>query len=199
MKKIVHARTAKEYLFTFLKRWRRKYPTLSGIWKLEFQKRGAPHFHLILYNAGYISKDSIRDSWGHVIGQDKPFTRIERITNYRQGMAYVAKYLGKVETPGFNYGSNLTVSSGDDSARSQSIGRRWGIFNRDWIPFAEKTTETIPHDGSWWLIRRYCSRFWSALEEDDTNGYSVFVDNADECMIHILTLSHNFTYARPSI
>ena len=40
-------RVVKEHLWAFKKRWFRRwgaYPV--GVWKLEFQRRGAPHFHL---------------------------------------------------------------------------------------------------------------------------------------------------------
>ena len=185
MLEIVHPREAKRLFFVFLKRWRRKYPKLSGIWKMEFQKRGAPHFHMILYNAGYIKKEHIRDAWGEVIGQDKPFTRIERIHNYRQGMSYVAKYLGKQDDTGFINGSNLTA---DD----ESIGRRWGVFNRLNIPWAEKIDSEVPLVGSWWLIRSYCSKFWSVLEEPDYLGFSLFLDDAKSGLDYIVSLSRQF-------
>jgi hypothetical protein len=41
--------TWKKDLDTFGKRLRRRYPTLSAVWRMEFQGRGAPHFHLILF------------------------------------------------------------------------------------------------------------------------------------------------------
>lgn len=192
MRDIVHPRKAKQYLFTFLKRWRRKYPTLAGIWKLEFQKRGAPHFHMLLYNAGYISKDAIRISWGEIIGQDRPFTRIERIKNYRQGMAYVAKYLGKVDNTGFNYGTNLTAEETRSDNTEESIGRRWGVFNRFWIPFDDVIIETVPLDGSWWVIRKYATSIWKNLEEHDYNGFSLFVENPEETLKYMVSLSKQF-------
>ena len=197
MRDIIHPRKAKTFLFTFLKRWRRQYPQLSGIWKLEFQKRGAPHFHILLYNAGFIPKDDIRKSWGEVIGQDKPFTRIESIRNYRQGMGYVAKYLGKVDDSGFNNGTNLTVTENQAPRPEKSIGRRWGIFNSFWIPWADCTTETIPLDGSWWLLRRYAATFWKNLEERDFNGFSLFVDDPEKAQKHMLSLSKQFRAVNP--
>ena len=38
----------KRHLDVFLKRLKRKYPGLAGAWKMEFQRRGAPHFHVIM-------------------------------------------------------------------------------------------------------------------------------------------------------
>ncbi len=39
----------KRDLDVFLKRLKRQFPTVALIWKLEFQERGAPHFHLFLW------------------------------------------------------------------------------------------------------------------------------------------------------
>lgn len=152
---------------------------------MEFQKRGAPHFHMILYNAGYIKKESIQQSWGDVIGQDKPFTRIERINNYRQGLSYCAKYLGKVEDSGFINGSNLTDGE-------ESIGRRWGVFNREGLPWADIVESQLPLDGSWWLIRSYCAQFWDVLEERDYLGFSLFLDEPELALNHIKSLSRQY-------
>lgn len=193
MKAIIHPREAKKYLFTFLKRWRRKYPTLSGIWKLEAQQRGAPHFHMILYNSAYIPKEDIQSSWAEIIGEDKPFTRIERCRNYRQGVSYVAKYLGKLDGSGFNNVSNLTVDSRTGEVLESSVGRRWGIFNRFWIPWDDETTETVQLDGSWWLIRRYAASFWENLEELDYNGFSLFIPDPENALKHMVKLAREFS------
>lgn len=41
-------KTAKDHLTAFFKRYERAWgEAWSGIWKLEFQRRGAPHFHLL--------------------------------------------------------------------------------------------------------------------------------------------------------
>jgi len=38
--------TAKRHLRAFIERWSRAFGRPPGLWKLEFQGRGAPHFHL---------------------------------------------------------------------------------------------------------------------------------------------------------
>ena len=41
--------TAKKHLLAFFKRYERAWGTRwKGIWKMEFQRRGAPHFHLLM-------------------------------------------------------------------------------------------------------------------------------------------------------
>lgn len=36
------------HLRTLQKRWERRWGSCEGVWKLEFQRRGAPHFHLLV-------------------------------------------------------------------------------------------------------------------------------------------------------
>lgn len=42
------ADVAKRHLRAFLKRLFRRFPRIGVLWRLEFQKRGAPHFHLLV-------------------------------------------------------------------------------------------------------------------------------------------------------
>ena len=50
MKALHHPRTAKRYLFKFITEMIDRFPDACGYWKMEFQERGAVHFHLILFN-----------------------------------------------------------------------------------------------------------------------------------------------------
>ena len=45
-------RDTKRDLDTFLHGLKRRHPECSGIWKLEPQSRGAPHFHLMVFMPG---------------------------------------------------------------------------------------------------------------------------------------------------
>ncbi len=55
----------------------------------EFQKRGAVHYHLVLFNVPYIPAHKISDLWGW------GFVKINRIKNVDNVGAYVCKYLSK--------------------------------------------------------------------------------------------------------
>lgn len=41
--------TCKRHFRTFQKRYERKWGKMSAVWKFEFQRRGAPHFHLYVH------------------------------------------------------------------------------------------------------------------------------------------------------
>jgi hypothetical protein len=193
---IFHPRVAKHYLKVFVQQMRRKYPTLAVVWRMEYQSRGAPHFHLILYNAPWMDKEMIQSEWGLVVGQQRPFTRIERVKSYRQLMAYAGKYVAKQASgiSGFNSDaySHTPVISGLDLS---SPGRVWGVIGRDNLPMAELVDADIPNDDSWWLIRRYCQNMYEWIPDDYETGFTVFCDDPYHALKHIVGIQRAFERA----
>jgi len=93
----------------------------SSFWFLEFQERGAPHFHL--FTTQFVSKEWNASTWARIVGSEDEYhakcgTRIESIRSGRAGMAsYVAKYAAKSE--------QKTVPIG-----YENVGRFWGVYGR---------------------------------------------------------------------
>lgn len=56
---------------------------------VEFQKRGAVHYHVVFYNLPYISNSLLRKIWGH------GYVKINAVDNVDNVGAYVSKYLTK--------------------------------------------------------------------------------------------------------
>ena len=192
-KQVFHPRVFKNFLFRLFRRLRRQFPLTAVIWRLEYQKRGAPHAHCILYNAPYIDKAKLQSVWGEIVGEEVPFTRIEMIRAYKTLTAYVGKYVGKVDSScGFNSVTYSDRSEGVSLEELKSAGRIWGVYNRAALPLDEILTDWIPHDGAWWMIRRYCIRFFSFLEEADNMGFTVFCDDPYHALRHIVRLSKSF-------
>lgn len=158
-------KVAKEnHLRAFMERTRRKFPDASGMWRLEFQARGAPHFHILLFNVAFWGKAKIQKAWAEVIGRefwDKgkryPFTRVERIRSQRGTMYYVSKYVAKVsdDALGFNYSAY------------PHVGRWWGWFNKHSLPWAPSHTIRTVHGKNdvYWTFKRYLRRY--------KNGYHI--------------------------
>jgi hypothetical protein len=128
----------KRDLDTLFKRLERKYPELVGCcWRVEFQRRGAPHFHLIaVCNKAcqnlVLFRLQIAEMWAEIVtdgylksGGDmiayaperekhlRAGTGIEAIQGRKQLMAYVSKYLAKV----------------DQANAPSEWGRSWGFRN----------------------------------------------------------------------
>ena len=56
---------------------------------IEFQKRGAVHYHVIFYNLDYIDAKELEEVWG------KGFVKINKIDDVSNVGAYVCKYMSK--------------------------------------------------------------------------------------------------------
>ncbi len=94
----------KRDLDTFLKRLKRRWPKCGWLWRLEPQARGAPHYHLIVWNIPN-GKRRVRQwltlAWAKIAHQHDKYageyaTRAERITSFRHAMHYASKYSAKV-------------------------------------------------------------------------------------------------------
>jgi hypothetical protein len=111
----------KRDLDTLLKRLLRRWPSAAAIWRLEFQRRGAPHFHLLLFGVKRVPKTWLSSSWYEVVGSDDPRhleagTRVKKIRSWRGVVAYVTKGM-----------------AGEQNA-DRDTGRVWGIVGRKNLP-----------------------------------------------------------------
>lgn len=112
----------KRHLQAFLKRLCREYPQAAVLWKLEFQKRGAPHFHFFVFGVRFIPYKTVARWWFEVVGSNdyahlKAGTEIRRVQNRRKALFYVAKYMAK---------------RGEVDERY--TGRVWGVRGKKWLP-----------------------------------------------------------------
>lgn len=67
----------------------KKESFLKYITVVEFQKRGAVHYHLIFFNLPYIPKKKLWKIWR------KGFIKIERAKDIKKELSYLSKYMGK--------------------------------------------------------------------------------------------------------
>ena len=188
---------AKKHLRTFLKRVSRLYPGASGVWRLEFQERGAPHFHLVLFNLPFMPKELVQSWWGDIIGFDAPFTRIEFISTRKKLVNYVSKYTAKVGgRRGFNIDAYLTAEGKfihpQTGEVSNSVGRHWGIFNGELLPYADSLEVSIPLQQMhiFYAFRRGVRKVWRKAGRTGKNaGFTLFVSSADKWHKYILAVS----------
>lgn len=113
----------KRNLDTLLKRIARRFPHAAAIWKLEFQRRGAPHFHVLLFNMRYLSHTWVARAWTDIVapGNEKHLkagTEVRRVKSWSGVAHYAAKYMSKK----------------DQSVKAADVGRHWGVFNRAGLP-----------------------------------------------------------------
>lgn len=134
------ANTAKKNLRALFERLRKRLgsQTVSAIWRMEFQERGAPHFHIIFFDLPFIDKLTWQYWWEEITGTPEPFTRVERVKSHKHIMAYVSKYVAKVEPSSKTGFISLTYLHAYQQKYGDSIGRVWGVFQREHLPMAEK-------------------------------------------------------------
>lgn len=132
---------SKRDLKVFIQRIKRLWPDVGYIWKLEFQKRGAPHFHLFMWGVDYESAlGSISNIWFDVCKTGDPKhllagTNVERIRDPRGIMCYASKYLGKVI----------------EEDLPEELGRLWGRGGK--IPIIGGEEFKISDNDSYRLLR----------------------------------------------
>jgi len=95
----------------FLRRAKTRY-----VWVLEFQRRGAPHYHLLL--SSDLDWEIIAQRWYAIVGSEDPKhlragTRIERLRTPEKAAWYMSNYVTKQEQK-------------DVPPDFQNVGRFWG-------------------------------------------------------------------------
>jgi hypothetical protein len=114
-----------KHLAALRRAFERKYGKFPAPWRKELQRRGAPHFHLLLFLEAKVSLLWLRRTWYRIVasGDAKHFKQgvhITRCKNVRQVRSYVSKYMAKT-----------TV---DSLSPGESTGRWWGVWNKALLP-----------------------------------------------------------------
>ena len=155
------ARASKKDLDTMLKRFERAWGHRGMIWKLEPQRRGAPHYHLLVLmgsqDTGMAELTWWAGNWCEVIGEPphgdcwkvhmgaaggNNKQCVEVVRDWGGVAAYCGKYLAK------------PCWAGEDW---QAPGRWWGVRRRELLPVRIETVE-VPKAAAT-LIRRTLVRW----------------------------------------
>jgi hypothetical protein len=124
----------KEHLRRFNQEMVRKWGG-SGAWFLEFQVRGAPHYHLIVFGVGHSQLKAfqvwVSSEWNRIVdgGEDhlRAGTRVEIPKNCNAARNYVTAYFTK----------------GAQAPAEAKVGRYWGKFGTKSIPMADEVEEEL--------------------------------------------------------
>lgn len=163
----------KRDLDTMCKRIRRRFPKSSIVWKLEPQKRGAPHYHVLLFNVPWVDRQWLAQAWYEVVGSNDPKhlaagTEVRAVRSWRGVLSYAAKYVAKVETdlpPGW-----------------ENVGRIWGIRGVKHLPIT--IVRFVVGHREFFIVRRWLRHLLKArgfrvrhICRDD--GLTAFADWGD--------------------
>lgn len=129
---------SKVHLDNFIRRFQRRFPKGGMIWKLEPQKRGAPHYHLLVWGVSFMGLTCfVPEAWFEIAGGGDPKHLawhegrcghgnkhcVQRVESFKGVWFYAAKYLGKT----------FEVAGWD----KKWTGRFWGVIAPANIPFGE--------------------------------------------------------------
>lgn len=164
-------KTVKAHLHTFLVWARRRFASPSYLWFLEFQKRGAPHIHILLdypmpqeETWRYLLYKDVSKKWYRTVGSGdlnhlKAGTRCERIRKPDGAARYCLKYAYKTKQKCVPVGF-------------RDVGRFWGC-SRD-VP---------PEQARIWPIDELSVRSvlsdWEFCPSEDTLVYQTLFGCAD--------------------
>lgn len=193
----------KRDLDTFFKRLRRLSATCHAVWRIEPQQRGAPHFHILLFNHPSTLlrlRRWVRMAWYAVVnsGDEKHLlagTQTNKVYDRKHAIAYAAKYAAKPSEGGRRF---VTL----DGEVIENVGKHWGVFNAAAADceafgcFSLSPYEVIE-------LRRMCARFLKSkgsryakrlASHSPVMGFSVFglgddsVPKSDNARITILRM-----------
>lgn len=168
--------TAKKHLREFRRRLLRIYGTDSPwIWRLEFHvQRGAPHFHILVFNLPFVPKETILQLWRQVTGDatiDR--TRIEIVRNPWKVKNYIAKLTDEGQS-----GLVVVTYSHTASDAVSYMGRFWGVMGRAFLPFAELVEEVVTCTAeAFYTFKRAARRYWRGVNRKGDAGFTLFVKN----------------------
>jgi hypothetical protein len=136
----------KGHLKAFRKRLQREFGTFAAFWRLGIQRRGAWHFHLLLFVGPSIGsmgelRRFISSSWYEVTGKVseghlRAGTRVVAVQRWREATSYVERYMAKPE----------------EFPKGLETGRIWGIWNENLLPVQWETAQVSLRDA--FRIRR---------------------------------------------
>jgi hypothetical protein len=163
-------RVYKADLNRFLTRFRRRYPHVPIIWRLEYQERGAPHYHLMIFTPWFIDWRWIAETW-YIATERRDYltlvagTETRAVRSWKGVMAYAAKYMSKErQLP--------------DAVRP---GRLWGIHCREDLPIRLVTIHidwahfaTLQQ----WLWAWHAGNGREVLHRYRTKGVSAYMSNS---------------------
>lgn len=141
----------KRHLHMFARRLDRKFENVAGIWKLEPQKRGAPHYHLLLWGVPLSELQRfVPVAWNEIVAKDDNehlrwhrgemgngnIHCVQEVATQKAMYTYVTKYINKSAVEGW-----------------QNVGKWWGILWKSRMPFGEKIIYDITDKDVYNVIR----------------------------------------------
>ena len=163
---------------------------------MEYQRRGAIHFHLLCFNVAFIEAGKVTTYWQDMTGDDS-YPDVREIQNRRKATYYVSKYTAKVADGMVDAVPSWMLAIALRSPRtalalaalarrgfiyvpylekSGFVGRFWGVVNKKNLPYAPlRSCRIIGGADVLHKMRRYARRYYAKTSKR-LQGFSLFVD-----------------------
>jgi hypothetical protein len=151
----------------FIKRMRYRFSEFACIWKLEFQKRGAAHYHMFVWGLpGLGIRKIVAKLWYEVVGSGdekhlSAGTSVSKIRSWRGVMSYASKYMGKLETN-----------------EQGHPGRFWGVSGRGCIPWSAIEEYSVFPERVVMAMRMM--RRYAGIKSRDYGSLNIYVDDIQQ-------------------
>lgn len=173
---VVSNERAKKVFKRFVMRLRRKFSLASAVWRMEFQKRGAIHFHMLAFNLPFWKQAELQETWEDCTEENRSVVDIRLVHGARSVMSYISKYIAKVD-------DRTEITSLEDdtyqhAAGEKLSGRFWGYINREGLPLGQLVAGVLTDRK---VIKSLSSFAWAIMgAENPYNNlsFSLFCDNA---------------------
>jgi len=126
---------ANELFKKFTRKLRGKYPNFKYIAVIEFQKRGAIHYHMLL-DIPYVKAKQLRDMWG------QGNVKINKIDHVNNVGAYIVKYMTKAKADERLIGKKMYQCSRNLERPIEIIGESAEQYLADILDPKKKPTYT---------------------------------------------------------
>lgn len=173
---IVTNERAKAVFKRFSMRLRRAHKEASAVWRMEFQERGAIHFHLLVFRLPFWKQSELQKTWEDCTGENRSIVDIRLVHGAKSIMSYISKYIAKPDER--TELTSLEDGSYQHEPPEKLSGRFWGWINKELLPLGQKLSGVLL-EGS--VIRSLSSFMWALIGSDNPyNSVSahLFADNA---------------------
>lgn len=167
----------------FRTRLMRYFPEVSAVWRAEMQQRGVVHFHLLLFNMPFVPWWWLKDLWTECQRSANSRIWVTRIQNRKHALAYVSKYIAKVDA--VEVSPFLDIGPYQHTPSLQWCGRAWGWINREALPYAPKERILVFDDDLmrylWFMVKSVTkgkcanSDYMAMLFSDDARAIFEYV------------------------
>lgn len=167
---------AKTALHAFLQVVGRNFKQAALVWRMEYQRRGSIHFHLLAFNLPYWKWQNILSTWKRITSQSVARVDVRLVRSRRGVMNYVSKYIAKVQK---RRAKTFFISVPYlHVGRKWRKGRYWGYHNKKALPLGEKVAGVLTDEKG---IKRLAASAWNIIGQETRFGsisFNLFVDHA---------------------